>query len=73
MHISNIPLGWKPRQKLGIILEGGEGSLQRSLLPSYEMHSTIEGLRQYHAHKVYIPQIGNHQAHPMIHTISLMN
>ena len=33
--IRRIPLGWKPRQKLGIILEGGEGSLQRSLFPSY--------------------------------------
>ena len=36
--IRGIPLGWKLRQKLGIIPEGGEGSLQRSLLPSYEMH-----------------------------------
>ena len=36
--IRGIPLGWKFRQKLRIIPEGGEGSPQRSLLPSYEMH-----------------------------------
>ena len=36
--IRGIPLGWKSSQNLGIMLKGGMGSLQRSLLLSYGMH-----------------------------------
>ena len=36
--IRGIPLSREPRQKLGIIPEGGDGSLQRMLLPLYKQH-----------------------------------
>ena len=36
--IRGIPLSRETRQKLGIIPEGGEGSLQRMLLPLYKQH-----------------------------------
>ena len=33
----------------------------------------VKGFSQVHAYKISIPQIGNHQAHPVIHTIGLIN
>ena len=33
----------------------------------------IKGFSQDHAYNISIPQIGNHQAHPVIYTIGLMN
>ena len=33
----------------------------------------IEGLSQDHACKIFFPQIGKDQAHPVIYTIGIMN
>ena len=41
--IRGIPLGWEPRQKLGIIPKEEEDFPWRSLLPSYERHPNYCG------------------------------
>ena len=38
-----------------------------------ECIQAIESFSQDHAYKISIPQIGNHQEHPVIYTIGLMN